>query len=145
MKIKKILIIVDDSLPSIKAVKFGYGFAREFGAKVMLLNVIEPDLTLGNPDAGFFPDDALIAAKAKTADFLHRMKTDYAHSVATESTSPEGDIGPNVLKVISDWHADLVVIGTHGRTGISKLLIGSVAESIISLSPVPVCVVPAHK
>ena len=142
MKIKKILIVVDDSLPSIKAVKFGYGFARKFGGKVMLLSVIEPDLILGNPDAGIFPDDAEIAAKANTADFLTRMQNDYAQSIETELASPEGDIGPIVLKVIADWHADLVVTGTHGRTGISKLVIGSVAESIIGLSPVPVCVVP---
>jgi len=145
MKIKKILIVVDDSLPSIKAVQFGYGFAKKFEAKVMLLSVIEPDLTLGNPDAGIFPDDALIAARAKTADFLQRMKDDYAQSVETELAAPEGDIGPNVLTMITDWHADLVVTGTHGRTGISKLLIGSVAESFITLSPVPVCVVPADK
>ena len=109
----------------------------------MLLSVIEPDLILGNPDAGIFPDDAEIAAKANTADFLTRMQNDYAQSIETELASPEGDIGPIVLKVIADWHADLVVTGTHGRTGISKLVTGSVAESIIGLSPVPVCVVPA--
>jgi len=139
------LIIVDDSLPSIKAVQFGFGFARDLGAKVMLLSVIEPALTLGNPDAGIFPDDAEIAAKAKTGEFLKQMKTAYAKSVRTELAIPEGDIGPIVLKFIADWHADLVVTGTHGRTGISKLLSGSVAESIITMSPVPVCVIPMDR
>lgn len=145
MKIKKILIVADDSLPSTKAVQFGFGFARDLGAKVMLLSVIEPALTLGNPDAGIFPDDALIAARAKTAEFLKRMKDDYAQSVKTELTSPEGEVGPIVMKVIADWHANLVVMGAHGRTGVSKLLTGSVADSIVGLSPVPVCVVPMDK
>ena len=145
MKIEKILIVADDSPPSIRAVQYGFNLARDVGAKVMLLSVIEPESAAGNPDAGVFPDDALLAVKAKTADFLQRMKKDYAGLVDTEIQAPAGDILPAIIKTIEDWGAGLVVTGTHGRTGLSKLFSGSIAESLIHQSPVPVCVIPMDK
>ena len=145
MKINKILIVADDSRSSIKAIQYGFNLARDLNAKVMLLNVIETALTLGNPDAGIFPDDALINIKSKTEDFLNRMKAQYGKDIDTELMAPVGDIQPIVIETASNWKASLIITGTHGRTGVNKLLNGSVAESIMHHSSVPVCVIPMKK
>jgi nucleotide-binding universal stress UspA family protein len=130
MEVKKILIVADDNPPSIKAVQFGFNLARNLGAKAALLTVIEPGTTIGSPDAGIFPDDALAAIKARAHGFLERMKWAYAHSVETELEVIVGEIIPIVIKVVNDYGANLIVTGTHGHTGLSRLFTGSVAESI---------------
>ncbi len=145
MKADKILIVADDSAPSMKAIQYGFDLAIKLGAKVTLLSVVEPGHALGNPDAGIFPDDAIILLKEKTEDFLSQVKNEYANGIDTELMAPLGDIQPTVIEIAVKWGADLIVVGTHGRTGLSKLFSGSVSESIIQHSPVPVCVVPMDK
>jgi nucleotide-binding universal stress UspA family protein len=145
MKIDKILIVADDSPSSVKAIQYGYNLARDLGAKVTLLSVIDPSLTLGNPDAGIFPDDALIDLKAKTCDFLERMKNKYGGGVGTKLLSPVGDIQATVIDLAIKCDAGLIVAGTHGNKGVSKLFKGSITASIIHNSPIPVCVVPMGK
>jgi len=142
MKIEKILIVADDSPPSIKAVKYGFNLARDVGAKVMLLCVIEPESVAGNPDAGIFPDDALATTQTKATNFLKHMEITYGQAVSTEIQTRTGLILPTIINTIVDWGAGIVVAGTHGRTGLSKLFSGSVAESIVHHSPVPVLIVP---
>ena len=145
MEIKKILIIADESQPSVKAIKYGFKLSKEFGANAALMNVVEPSLAIGNVDAGIFPDDAMAALKRKAADFLDRMKQMYGEGVDIEIMTSVGDVQTNVIDVANQWHADIIVTGTHGRTGLNKLLKGSIAESIIHHSAVPVFVVPVHK
>ena len=142
MKIEKILIVADNSLASVKAIQYGFNLARDVGAKVLLLSVIEPESAAGNPDAGIFPDDALMNFKNQTTNFQEEIKTTYAHGVDTETLAPVGEILPVVVQAITDWGANLVVAGTHNRSGISKLFSGSVSESIIHQSSVPVLIVP---
>jgi nucleotide-binding universal stress UspA family protein len=145
MKIDKILIVADDSVPSVKAIQYGFNMARDLGAKVTLLSVVEPGHALGNPDAGIFPDDALIVFREKTEDFLKRVKDKYGTGIDIEQMAPVGHIQSTVIDIAVKWGADLIVAGTHGRTGLSKLFSGSVAESIIQHSPIPVCIVPMDK
>jgi nucleotide-binding universal stress UspA family protein len=145
MKIKKILIVADDSESSIKAIQYGFDLARTTGAIVMLLSVIEPEMAAGNPDAGIFPDDALVALKSKMEKFLNHAKVKYGKKVNTDLQVPTGDIQATVVDTAVTWRADLIVTGTHNRTGISKLFNGSVSDSIIHHAPVPVCVVPLNK
>jgi nucleotide-binding universal stress UspA family protein len=144
-KTRKILIVADDSPASVKAIRCGFNLAKAIGARVMLLSVIDPELAAGNPDAGIFPDDALMALKSKTEHFLARMKINYAKNVSTKLSSPIGDIQTTVIKAAVKWKADLIVTGTHDHTGFSKLFNGSISDSIIHQSPVPVYVVPQDK
>jgi len=142
MDIDKILIVADDSPSSIRAIEYGFNLAKGLRAKVMLLSVVEPALAIGDVDAGIFPDDALITLKRNTEDFLHQMKNEYGKGVYTQLMVTEGDIQTAVIDAAKKWGASIIVAGTHGRTGLNKLFNGSVAESIIHNSPIPVCVVP---
>jgi nucleotide-binding universal stress UspA family protein len=142
MKTNKILIVADDSEPSIKAIKYGFGLARELGAEVTLISVIDVIRSLGNPDAGIFPDDMLASEQEKTKAFLINMKDKYSKGIETELLMPVGEIQETILKTALKVKAELIVTGTHGRTGLNKLFNGSVAESIIHESSIPVFVVP---
>ena len=144
MKIEHILIVADDSPPSVNAIQYGFNLARDLGARVTLLSVIER-ITAGNPDAGIFPDDAAIAHQAKTDAFLNRMKDEHAKNVNTEVLISHGDILTEIMDAAHKINPDLIIAGTHSRTGLNKLLRGSIAESIIHRSPVPVCIVPMAK
>jgi nucleotide-binding universal stress UspA family protein len=142
MKIDKILIVADDSGSSINAIKYGFDLAKELGAKVALLSVVELAATEGNVDAGIFPDDAEKESENKIIDFLNRVKKEHGKNTDTEFITKTGDIKSIVAITAKEWKAKLIITGTHKRTGISKLFNGSVSESIIENSPVPVCIVP---
>jgi nucleotide-binding universal stress UspA family protein len=145
MKTDKILIVADDSESSIKVIEYGFNLARDLSAKVILLSVVDPIYSLGNPDAGVFPDDALMVSKAGAVAFLNAMKENYGAGIDVELLTPVGDVQPVVCETAMQQGADLIVTGTHGRTGLAFLFKGSVAGSIIHHSPVPVCVVPIGK
>jgi len=145
MKTSKILIAADDSDTSTRAVEYGFNIARDLGAGVILLSVVDPSAAVGNPDAGIFPDDALIALKTKTEDFLHRMKDRFGEGIDTILLSPAGEVQATVIQTAVEYGAGIIVTGTHNRTGLNKLFNGSIAESVIHHSPVPVFVVPAEK
>lgn len=142
MSTKKILIVADDSPSAIKAIEYGYALAREVQAQVALLYVVENALTEGNVDAGIFPDQAEARLKEECQNFLQQMEQQYGHAVNTTRLTPEGDIRNIAIEMASDWHADLMVMGTHGRTGLNKLLMGSVTDSVLHKSSIPVCIVP---
>ena len=143
MEINKILIVADESLPSVKAIRYGLNLARELKVKAALICIVEPTLAIGNVDAGIFPDDSLTTLKGKAADFLNRMKLMHGEGIVIEIMTPIGDIQTSVADAVKQWHADVIVTGTHGRTGLGRLFKGSVAESIIHHSAVPVFVIPA--
>lgn len=145
MRTDKILIIANDDEASINAIRYGFNLAVELGAKVVLLNVIEPALAEGNVDAGIFPDDAEKEAASKVIDFLYRVKKSYGNKTDTEFIAKTGDIKAITISTAMEWGAKLIITGTHGRTGLNKLLKGSISESIVENSPIPVCIVPMGK
>jgi nucleotide-binding universal stress UspA family protein len=145
MKTDKILIVADDSPSAIQAINYGFSLARELKADVTLLSVIEPAKAEGNVDAGIFPDDEEKKLKRAAKNFLIRAKKQHGHNVNTILLTPEGEINAVVINTAKEWGAKLIITGTHGRTGLSKLLNSSVSESIIHNSSIPVCVVPMEK
>jgi nucleotide-binding universal stress UspA family protein len=99
-------------------------------------------MTEGNTDAGIFPDDALIALKTKTDNFLMRIKKKYGRAVHTEVLTHEGETLKTVMRVIKPANINLVVMCSPIRHGLRKLLNNSLSESIVRESPIPVCIVP---
>lgn len=142
--IKRILIVADDSPTSVKAVHYGYSLARQLNARVALLSVED---TLENPP------DTLVSYEAPYAEnrfqhlehFLAAMQRDYADGIETETFVEEGDIKEVVLKTAEKWKAQVIVTGTHARKGLGRLFLGSVSESILHDSSVPMFIVPMDK
>ncbi len=145
MKNERILIVADDSASSLKAVKYGFQLAGRLKAKVGLIGVVDGALAIGNVDAGVFPEQAAFELKKSMKQFLEHMVKDYGQGIDAELFTPEGEVKETILRLAKEWDATLIVAGTHGRKGLNRLLMGSVAESILRDAHVPVIVVPMDK
>jgi nucleotide-binding universal stress UspA family protein len=107
-----------------------------------LIYVVDPALVLA-PEAGLAADELAAAAKRDAArlvaDFRARLHAD-DHALAFVR---QGLPGAEIAKAAKEWQADLIVIGSHGRRGFTRALVGSVAEAVMRLAPCPVVVVRA--
>lgn len=144
----KILVPVDGSPTSNRGVDEAIKLARLTGAKLKLLHVIDLLTIAMTPEAGA----ALTAQMAELlteggktilADAKARVQA-AGLDVDTELIdSLAGRVCDQVVDVAQAWGADLIVIGTHGRRGVGRLMIGSDAEQIVRHAPVPVLLVRA--
>lgn len=142
MSYKKILIAVDSSEFSMKAAKKGFELAHELNAKVALIFVVDVSKAIGNVEVGLMPETALLILKKEAMQTLDGLSTMY-NGKELLKFMPEGHPSDDIIKTSKTFQADLIIIGTHGRTGLQHLLMGSVAENVIRQSKIPVMVVPS--
>jgi len=112
--------------------------ARDYGARLIALHVLVPP-----PVA--YGDGVVVAAdpeplRATAQEHLGELEIPGAN-VRAERRLEEGDPATVILRVAKEVHADLLVMGTHGRTGLGRLLMGSVAEEVVRRAPCPVLTV----
>jgi nucleotide-binding universal stress UspA family protein len=144
VSIRRILVPTDFSDCSTPAVRYGAELAEKFGAELVLLHVV-PDAVLALPDA-VMPTpvpaadlDALTdSGKQGLANLIAAEKLGARHPRAEVRI---GSPAAEVVAAAGDLHADLVCIGTHGRGGLSRVLLGSVAEQVVRHAPCPVLTV----
>lgn len=143
---KRILVPVDGSETSHQALASAIALARESQGAIRLLHVVEELAYLTGYDQFGGYSGALLKAMRENGD---RILEDAAARVREAGVACESvlfdtfgqHLGETVAKAASQWNADLVVVGTHGRRGVSKLLLGSGAEQVIRQAPVPVLVI----
>jgi nucleotide-binding universal stress UspA family protein len=146
---KRILVPVDGSTTSNRALAAALQLARETSAQMRLLYVVEEMAYLSGYDrfAAYSGDIAAIVRESGQKVLDDSMAIAVAAGVRTDHvlvdtfTQRLGDVVADAAKA---WNADLVVVGTHGRRGVGRVLMGSGAEEIIRLAPVPVLVVRAR-
>lgn len=141
MPYSKILIAVDSSEFSMQAAKKGLELAHQLDATAALLYVVDTSKAIGNIDAGILPEQAMIVLKKEVEQTLDELAAMYNGSTILKFM-PEGHPTKDILMTAEIWEADLIVMGTHGRTGLMHLLVGSVAEYVVHHSKIPVMVVP---
>ncbi|MFS8616522.1 MAG: universal stress protein [Solitalea sp.] len=139
---KKILIAVDDSPFSERAVQTGYRLAHATEGEVTLIHVIDITLAAGDMMSGAFAPELLQSVKDSGAKLLADITARYAQDVPTRVLMPEDRPVQGILKIAAEWQPHLIVLGTHGRTGLEHLLMGSVAEQVVRKATCPVLVVP---
>lgn len=139
-KIKKILVPTDFSPSSKVAVDYAATIAKQFHAEIVLIHVIE--------SSAYSVTDTLIVVNHEAAlkttaealmDNLHKACVERGLSVTTDLVS--GVPYREIVKKAERDGIDLIVIGTHGRTGVERLLLGSVAEKVVRLATCPVLTV----
>lgn len=140
MSYKKILIAVDSSEHSMKAAKKGLELAHQLNAEAALLFVVDISKALGNIDAGITHEQALIVLKKEAEQTMDELSEMYDGKKLMKFM-PEGNPEEDIIETAKNWNADLLVIGTHGRTGLKHLLMGSVAERVLRHSAIPVMIV----
>lgn len=139
---KKILVPIDGSDTSDKAMRTALDLTREALGTVRFVHVIDDDRHLTSYE---FSSDLRTYAHNNARELLQKA-LDAASAMGVKAEShvvdkPYQRLGESVADEAADWGADLVVIGTHGRRGLGRMLLGSGAEQVIRLSGVPVLVV----
>jgi nucleotide-binding universal stress UspA family protein len=138
---KSILVPVDFGEPSKKALELALGLAKQFGAEVTLLHTWEIPV-YGYGAMEFSTMDMLTPIHVAAKELLDALvaETQRQHP-ETKGMLTRGVPWREILSVIEQSHPDLIVMGTHGRRGVGRAILGSVAEKIVRMSPVPVLTV----
>jgi nucleotide-binding universal stress UspA family protein len=144
---KCILVATDGSKGADRAVDYAAKLAKADSAKLLIVNVI----------GGYDLPDKVVRAfmranqawlqevlESHSAEILSRARK-RAHKAgvtAVEIESRTGEVGETVMEIASEKKADAIIVGKRGAGAISKALLGSVSQKLVSLSPFPVTVVP---
>lgn len=137
---KKILIALDNGTSAERVAEHGFKLGRQLNAEIALLSVVDTR-------------HMLTAGAVSVKDIADITKDEFRnlHSIIKNKFSPEqpvaafikeGNPYEMILESAGHWQADMIVMGTHGRTGLSHLLLGSVAEKVIRHSKKQVLIIP---
>lgn len=150
---KKILIAIDYNPTAQNIAQTGYSLAKSMNAEVTLLHVVA-DYTYYSsldysPILGFdsFSNLGMIqtntVAELQTAagDYLQKMK-DFLGDETIKTLVKDGDSGDAILDAAKETNADVIVMGSHSRHGLDKILMGSVAEKVLRNSKIPLFIIP---
>ena len=142
---KHILLATDGSAASLHAAELAVGLARTHGAKLTAVYVVDPYPYIGVGEINPMGYQAYSAAAQQQAAQAHT----HIESLCTNSNPPVAlqarlveDVGAasGIVQTADAEGADLIVVGSHGRSGIARLMLGSVANQVVARSPVPVLV-----
>jgi nucleotide-binding universal stress UspA family protein len=141
--VKRILCATDFSDSAAPAERLAVTLAGPLGAEVVLLHVAS-DAPLWRESARLAQVRAVFEAQRKWAvdTLTERAQASSAHGVSARWLLRVGGAWQEIVGAAIDEHADLIVMGTHGRTGLERLLLGSVAEHVVRRAPCPVITVP---
>lgn len=143
MKIKKILCCVDTDPLADAVFDYAVDLAQSLQAQLGLVSVVDQKL-LQVGDTGIDIGTLRNSFKEEIYQLFERLAK-RSPELSIVKFSQEGDPRNMILEVANEWNTDLIVIASHGRTGISRFLMGSVAESVLRHSKCPVLIVPAGK
>ena len=141
-RLKKILAPVDFSESSEKAMQYAVSIAQEFGSEIILLHVVQPYPVLPELPAS---TDELTEAILKDANTRLNEWKARVKDVPCSAKSLVGSTASQIVEFAAQEGADLIVLGTHGRTGIAHAFLGSVAERVVRLASCPTLIVRAHE
>ncbi|MGV8805780.1 MAG: universal stress protein [Polaromonas sp.] len=143
---KRILVPVDGSQTATKALQSALQMAKESGGQLRIIHLIDANAYMSG-SGGFvsYPGD-LPGSMRDGGRKVIEEAADFAKTMGVPAEthlfdSFDGRLADVVSEEAQKWSADLVVVGTHGRSGIGRVLLGSGAEQILRQSPVPVLVI----
>ena len=134
MNAKKILFPTDFSHTGDAALAMATSLARDSGAKLLIVHVEEPPVAYGGGEMYYgMPDPATDDLRK----MLHEIKP-ADPNVPHEHHLVTGDPASAICRLAESENVDMIVLGTHGRTGLTRLLMGSVAEAVVRRAHCPV-------
>ncbi|MFI5115663.1 MAG: universal stress protein [Terriglobales bacterium] len=142
MSFQRILIAVDNEPIAAHAAEIGVELACKLGAEIAFIHVVDPK-ALGAQEPGVCASELVALAQLDA----RRLVAAFRARLPSESSALEfvqlGRAAAEVVSAAKCWPADLIVIGSHGRGGIERALLGSVAEAVVRRAPCPVLVIKA--
>jgi len=142
MQYKRILIAVDDSAYAMKAARAGFGIAQPLKAAVGIVYVINKNKEVVSADLGITSEESKTLLLKEADKTIQQYIELYNNNLEVYRFTPEGIPEKEILNIANEWEADLIVMGTHSRSGLDRILTGSIAEYIIRHAHVPVLVTP---
>jgi len=140
-KLRTILVPVDFSVPSRAALDYAIRLARDYGGSLVVLHVLDPLLAAGRLDSARLRQ-LKSSSRGEAAKKLRALSRELVQSgVRTELFLRNGPATDTIVAFAIAMKTDLIIMGSQGRTGLSRLLIGSVAERVVRHAPCPVLVV----
>ncbi|MEK7483855.1 MAG: universal stress protein [Planctomycetota bacterium] len=147
--VKRILVPIDFSEGAKAAAQYAITLAKQFNATLDLLYIWEypyyvgQDVMLQVPGqtAQSIIEYAKQQAQSEMITFLSKLSKE---GVTIKEHIKGGIVDREIIEMVTKDHIDMIVMGTHGRSGISRLLLGSVAEKVLRNSPCPVVTISAH-
>ena len=140
MTFKRILLAIDDGASAIATVGAGLDLAHALGAETAIVHVVDPILPYSTGIG--IPAGELVELADKEAERV--MDSIKQHLTIPDTTGQFVRVGhpATVIETVArEWAADLIVVGSHGRSAVDRILLGSVAEAVVRHAPCPVLVV----
>jgi nucleotide-binding universal stress UspA family protein len=137
--IKKILAPTDFSDLASTGVAYAYQLARDLGAELVAINVISPD------ESNYVSSRELEEHKRMLDEFIAENFSGAASTVMVRKVVEAGTPAGTILYWAKNENPDLIVMSSHGRTGLARAVMGSVAEEVLRKSRCPVLVVPMER
>lgn len=153
---KKVLIALDYNPTAQKIAETGYAFAKSMNAHIILLHVVadytyyssldySPIMGFDNfSNLGAIQADAVLELQNAAQQFLEKSKT-HLGDTSIEILIKDGDSGDAILEAADNVNADVIVLGSHSRRGLDKILMGSVAEKVLRHSKIPLFIIPVNE
>ena len=143
--IRSILVPVDFSDCSLAGLRYAVRFAKELGARIIVLHVTDLGPVMMTSGRGEYDSPSYMEAARRRCDdqmqnFLKRVNFD---AVPVDASAVAGYCPGAIYEAAAKEGADLIIISTHGRTGLRRAFIGSVAEGTVRHAACPVLVVPS--
>ena len=141
---KKVLFTTDGSKFAEESIPYAADLAKQCGAGLEVLTVIENPVFYGTPEATAIYDAEFYRSLASELEKLAQGAIDRAvaaaknRGVAANGKVRRGSPADEVVAEAKEWGADVIVVSTHGRTGMGRLFLGSVANAIVHHAPCPV-------
>jgi nucleotide-binding universal stress UspA family protein len=136
IELKRILVPIDFSQTSKAALRYGVELARQFSAQIHLLHVPEPLLEW--PGATYAVGVRETMQRAECESLRHLLTDTETRELRPECAVRLGTPSSEIVRYAEEHEIDVIVMGTHGRTGVARVLMGSVAEAVVRTAPCPV-------
>lgn len=147
VNLKKIIVPQDFSDYSLNALKYAVTFAELFGAELIVVHVVEPivypaDFSFGQVSIPAMEEEI---KKHSTEQLNELIKREIPVNVKAVPVIRVGKPFVEIIKTATEENADLIVISSHGRTGMEHVLFGSTADKVVRKAPCPVLTVRPHE
>ena len=150
---KKVLIALDYGISARKIAEQGYNLAKSMKAKVTLLHVVADETYYSSIDAGpfmgfygydFFNMDDKNTLMESSLHFLEKIKS-HLKDPDIEIMAEKGDFSSVILDVATRNHSSIIVLGAHSKNWLVRTVMGSVTESVLSDSKIPMFIIPVKE
>lgn len=144
---QEIILPLDGSLLAEKAIPYAVELAKKFGSRITLLSVIEPVVVYSQPgvvgpvvNVAVEMDQEIVAMR----DYLTKIEESLqAEGISTRKVIKQGDAATQICDYAKEVSADLIVMSTHGRSGLKRWVYGSVADKVLRGADIPVLLIRA--